>query len=431
MEYFYVYQIQQRSKGAVLNIHEIAHSRGCIASLCFSHLIDEYLNRDNIHLYKILHDPVPGGDATVTNYKKSLQDAAFESYKKWLSNYRYILPTAAMNSYNLYQLIEHLQPACVKAAVIIFAQNETRFMFDHFLPKFRSSTKKTLLILPESHNDAIYGNNYNALIESLGSTRHVMVVGDISSCQEEDEARQAVQACYTILLDVIHQHHATIAKIVWGKTPSLFEWISAELTKTEDRNEFLASHIKNILDYYSAFKTNAKKFEALTLTPTFMLFQSDRVRDLSNINNESIYSHVFYDKFHENLFMTYYGTQQLPKANLEEMALQLQNRINHRSKKFIWPGLPQLVKLRDYIDSPIPLEYVTHLVRKALGTSFRDKALRLRITSKRSTIDKDVQYFLSDPATYLQETLSLSTLNSNWRSTPEAPHDSHVISKAS
>ena len=381
-------------KGELLqiNINEFAHSRGCVASLMFSQLINEFIlplitqliqnqelaPKSGVAEYKTLHDIVPGGDASLSDYPEKLTDTVYNEYVNWKKDRGEIAPASFYQ-----QALIKSQPSTVKDVVQIYCQNETRYMLDPFLNlSFAPNTSKTTIIIPADHADAIYGSNYNASLEPVGLGLNIdnpLIRNNTSFSPVEAAARDSIKHHYQLLLKVMQSYHEARANLSTQK--DFMSWLEKQLPLDMDLQEDVAQLLKN----YAEFKTQPEKYETGTLTPAFMAFQSDRVRDLSALHNEPSYPNVFYDKFHEDLFMTFYKSQQdlLLSTYLENAIKPLPNNNN---KNFI----------RKSIDGIIPLRYPFSGLLNSIGIkSLRQQELSQRMTSGRSRFDPDLRHFLN------------------------------------
>jgi len=383
-----------------INIYEYGHSRGCLASLIFSQLVEQFFS-DTSRLFKVLHDPVPGGNAQ-NNPLKSFKDYAYEIYRDWVTKNDDTTLIRWQDEFGtqkpeLYQFIQGEPPSCVKATTLVYAQNETRYMFDIFIPP-SGNRRTTILILPSSHNDLIYGNNATPSLQPFGLEIKDELIqnngaGNISDT--EKEARQSLQAFYLFFLKVTHRYYVFLASLPDPNGGATFEeW----LYKLKERDL-----VKKLLNEYIDFKTS-KTFEKFTLTPGYTVYQSSSVRDLRILNNEAEYKCIFYDKFHENLFLAFYKSAHFPEKIIRETLAALNERlrltntgeqhINYPIRTAIDAGGSKILALIDYAFQGLIGSYF----KKMLGEkSTRMQEIDKRFTSHRCCEHESLKRFLQNP----------------------------------
>jgi len=250
---------------AKLNVYCLGHSRGSVAALLFSHLIQLYLERIDeplsIEIFQTLHDMVPGGDTTNPNYRTEFFDPAFEFFKK-------VNFDETKQSMTLMDFLEKRQPDCVRRAIVAYERNETRPLFDEFYARFSAKTEVYFMVLPGAHNDGIFGP-WPSNFELFGMNENLLPTGRLQSFA--DPFRDHVRAHYEVLLSGLID-------------PQLWQ-------------------VKKIIENYGIFLV--KGYDRFMLPPTYLLLQSSQVRRLSP-QLFSVYPELFYDKFHENLFAKFY-----------------------------------------------------------------------------------------------------------------------------
>jgi hypothetical protein len=390
-----------------LEMMSFSHSRGGVASIIYSNLVNEFIlpymdelkrkgalgPKSSVSECKVMHDTVIGSDSPNADYRKVMKDSVYDTFTEWKAK---AAPTKKQQDI----FDDYVKPPLkgfVKSAQIIYAQNETRYAFSPYTGlSFDKKTKVSKIILPEFHNSAIYGTNTEASLKPVGIIKDLSINSFIIKHNthvgfDQDYGHSKIQAHYYLMLEIFQEYNKYCLR---KENPRDFIGWCQQVTRyhqkypEHEQAARVSAMLKHALNDYAEFKTRPEFFEKGTLTPEFMAFQSDSVRDLSGVNNEADHPRVFYDKFHEMLFYAVHDPKGHVKfhSGVNTMEWALSDSSNHPNVK---PG---------EIDGEIPVRYPISSVLNAMGIeSLRTKELAERKTSGRSTSDATLRDFLINP----------------------------------